>query len=75
MSCKHLTQETVTMPPEIGGPPTPGASSTPACRLGRNPDIIGWATQCENTPHNGPCWFWITEYGAELSDNDFNHTV
>ena len=65
MTCKYLSTETRIIPGnvEVGGPITPQKTSMPACKLKRKPGILFWAKKCNETPRNGPCWFWIEEHG------------
>lgn len=67
MSCKHLTTGFTTIPggSEIGGSLLPQRVPVPACRLGRKPNTTGWATVCDKTPLEGPCWFWIEVHRDE----------
>ena len=75
MTCKYLSKRTVLMPPEVGGSPVPSATTEPACRLGREPGIIGWAHKCEETPENGPCWYWVEEHGTSTPDRKFDNSL
>jgi hypothetical protein len=72
MTCKHLANTSSLMPPEIGGPLTPQTVRTSECKLGRNPNIIGWITKCSTTADDGPCWFW-TEVHGDVPDTEFSH--
>ena len=66
MACKYFTT-TIKVAPggsQVGGPITPQGITVPICRLGRKPDTVGWPSQCDETPTNGPCWYWIEEHGS-----------
>lgn len=73
MTCKHLTKTTVIVPggSEVGGAVTPQGMPMTICAMRRNPGTIGWQTKCNDTPANGPCWFWIEENGT-APDPQFN---
>jgi len=72
MTCKCLTTKFVIIPggSEVGGPITPQSRPMPECKLRRQPDDLFWPTKCNETPSDGPCWFWIEEHGSQ-SDLDF----
>lgn len=72
MACKYLTQKIDATLPETGGSLTPSNFPISLCQLGRTPNTMGWITKCEKTPENGPCWFRVSEYGAEAIDIEFN---
>ncbi len=76
MTCKYLKKRLKNiLAPEIGGensanPPMPIVY----CQLesSRTPEEgnMFWGTECNNTPYNGPCWFWRKKYPNE-PDADF----
>jgi len=75
MTCIFLTKRQKVMPPEIGGSLTPNVILVDGCELGRDPGQIGWITNCENTPTNGPCWYWVDEHGTDIPDRGFEHSL
>jgi hypothetical protein len=76
MTCKFLSTSKRIMPggTEIGGSPLPYAIDMPICKLGRKPDILFWASKCNETPQEGLCWFWIEENGNQAMDVKFNQS-
>ena len=66
MPCKYLTTEIEIVPggTEVGGSIMPQKISKLACKLGRKPDLLFWASKCNKTQFNGPCWFWLEEHGS-----------
>lgn len=74
MPCKCLTGTTRSKPVEIGDSINPQPPITiPACSLGRDPGVIGWASRCEATPKDGPCWFWKEEHPGQ-PDSEFEQS-
>ena len=63
MSCKYLTAGFIFGESEVGGSLLPQRISASACKVGRKPDTIGWATKCGKTSAEGPCWFWLEQHG------------
>ncbi len=70
MACKHLGARLEQQTNEIGGSLVPQYSEESICKLRRSPSGLGWLTKCEETPHNGPCWYWQDVKGSE-PDPDF----
>jgi hypothetical protein len=72
MACKYLKTTVKVIPgdTEIGDSLFPRGEKWPACKLDRQPDIIGWATRCDQTAEEGPCWWWVEEHG-EIRDPRF----
>jgi len=74
MSCKFLTQKNKPLPSEIGsGSALHQNTKFPDCKLKRLNQIdavVGEARNCEETPYNGPCWWW-KENKAGLADTEF----
>jgi len=73
MACKYLAKITKIIPggSEVGGPIFPQKRLENECLLGRKPDILFWPKKCSNTPPEGPCWFWLEEYGRATPDLQF----
>ena len=72
MACKYLSTTTKFIPggSENGGSFTPQGVSIPVCKLGREPDIIGGMSNCQETPTSGPRWFWVENHG-DAKDLEF----
>ena len=72
MTCEHLTETTYEGPVEISaGSPYPKRVKTFACGIaGMQPDTLGWASKCQETASEGPCWWWA-KYHAGKPDLDF----
>jgi hypothetical protein len=73
MTCQCLSSAKIEMPggTEIGGTPMPNAVERPICNIRRKPDLYAWAGKCNQTPHEGPCWFWVDKNGNQ-PDIEFN---
>ncbi len=70
MTCKYLNKTKKRLRAVIGGSAFPRTREEPICTLGRQPAIIGWASRCEETSEQGPCWWWLRENG-EVADPHF----
>ena len=73
MSCRYLTKTVQTIEEQNGDGEMilTRQVACPACRLGRQLDVNGWAEKCRKSSPDGPCWLWIAEHG-ELSDPTFD---
>lgn len=65
MACKHLKRIIVEGEPGIGEV-EPTLREKFVCGLGRRPRSIGWVGECADTPEEGPCWWWKSQYRDEL---------
>jgi hypothetical protein len=69
MTCKHLTITSKRHAPMEGANPSSsqGPQGWPVCSLGRQPfqEFLFAQTTCEETPEEGPCWWWAKVYPSQ----------
>jgi hypothetical protein len=63
MTCKYLTKTMKAWSQETGSSIHPQMREEPICAKGRQQTTVFWASRCEKTPEEGPCWWWIDEHG------------